>query len=75
MQKKRKKYQGLGESTEDSKKAKTLMRNFTRSNCNEYFRSWSTSQVFHVLESPLLACIAPAVQEIDCCNCTGSDLG
>ena len=46
----------------------------TRSNCKKQFRAWSTSQVLHVLESPLLACIAPDILEIGFGNCFASDL-
>ena len=34
-----------------------------------------TSQVLHVLESPLVAWIVPQNREIDFCNCSASDLG
>ena len=37
----------------------------TRSNYKKPFRTWSTSQVLHVLESPLLAFTVPEIREID----------
>ena len=48
---------------------------FTRSNCKKQSRTWRTSQVLHVLESPLLASIAPEIREIDFGDCSASDLG
>ena len=36
-----------------------------RSNCRKQSRTWSTSQVLHVLESQLLACIPPELRKID----------
>ena len=47
----------------------------TRSNCQIKFRAWSTSQVLHVLEFPLLTCTAPEIQEIAFSNRSASDLG
>ena len=38
---------------------------FTRSNCQKQSMTWSTSEVLHVLESPLLARIPPEIREID----------
>ena len=36
---------------------------------------WGGNSLLHVLESPLLACIAPEIREMDLCNCSTSGLG
>ena len=48
---------------------------FTWSNCKRQSRTWCTSDVLHILEPPLLACIPPEIREIDSCNCFAFDLG
>ena len=46
---------------------------FTQSNRKNQSRTWSTSQVLHVLKSPLLACFATEIREIYFFNCSASD--
>ena len=46
---------------------------FTQSNRKNQSRTWSTSQVLHVLKSPLLACSAPEIRVIYFFNCPASD--
>ena len=48
---------------------------FTRSNCKNQSRTWSTSDLLHVLKSPLLVCIPFEILETDFCNCSAYDLG
>ena len=58
-----------------SVKSRVATLDFTRSNCKNQSRTWSVSQVRHVLKPPLLAYIPPEIREIDFCNCPASTPG